>query len=78
LFEDSGVVLAQDTKNNIPRIASPVNLRFTITASPAFGFRIKHDPQMMDQPRVMHKGKRLQAPEARLFEKAGLLSGTFL
>ena len=45
---------------------------------PAFGNRIKHDPRMMDEPLVMHNGRRLHMPEARLFEKAGLFSGAFL
>ena len=33
---------------------------------------------MMDEPLVMHNGRRLHMPEARLFEKAGLFSGAFL
>lgn len=33
---------------------------------------------MMEEPLVMHNGRRLHMPEARLFEKAGLFSGAFL
>ena len=32
----------------------------------------------MEEPLVMHNGRRLHMPEARLFEKAGLFSGAFL